>query len=198
MIFSYLFYSWDTCFVDLPALVDSTLLLLREKAACQQVEDESDDDDDDAGHDEVLMDAVSDLLPAFAKCMGSHFEPVFANFFEPLMKFAVGINNNSIQWHNLFHWNWGAYFHFLCSVESFTSSTGQDNGSCQSCWSSSRHGCPNRCLCWCDFPHLISYALYDPFLFVEAILKPDIVNIFFLAEGNALGDQRTGVTSCNQ
>ncbi|KAL0659874.1 hypothetical protein Bca4012_080459 [Brassica carinata] len=73
---------------DLPPLVDATLLLLREKAACQQLEDESDDDDDDAGHDEVLMDAVSDLLPAFAKCMGSHFEPVFASFFEPLMKFA--------------------------------------------------------------------------------------------------------------
>ncbi|KAF2531371.1 hypothetical protein F2Q70_00033183 [Brassica cretica] len=72
----------------LPPLVDATLLLLREKAACQQLEDESDDDDDDAGHDEVLMDAVSDLLPAFAKCMGSHFEPVFASFFEPLMKFA--------------------------------------------------------------------------------------------------------------
>ncbi|CAG7884516.1 importin-4 [Brassica rapa] len=72
----------------LQPLVDATLLLLREKAACQQLEDESDDDDDDAGHDEVLMDAVSDLLPAFAKCMGSHFEPVFASFFEPLMKFA--------------------------------------------------------------------------------------------------------------
>ncbi|CAA7048920.1 unnamed protein product [Microthlaspi erraticum] len=71
----------------LSPLVDATLLLLTEKAACQQLEDES-DDDDDGGHDEVLMDAVSDLLPAFAKCMGSHFEPVFAKFFEPLMKFA--------------------------------------------------------------------------------------------------------------
>ncbi|XP_010438570.1 PREDICTED: importin-4-like isoform X2 [Camelina sativa] len=73
----------------LSSLVDATLLLLTEKAACQQYgEDESDIDDDDTGHDEVLMDAVSDLLPAFAKCMGSHFEPVFAKFFEPLMKFA--------------------------------------------------------------------------------------------------------------
>jgi hypothetical protein len=35
------------------------------------------------------MDAVSDLLPAFAKSMGSHFAPIFANLFEPLMKFAV-------------------------------------------------------------------------------------------------------------
>lgn len=36
------------------------------------------------------MDAVSDLLPAFAKAMGSQFEPVFAKLFDPLMKFAVG------------------------------------------------------------------------------------------------------------
>ena len=78
--------------VDLSPLVDATLLLLTEKAACQQVEDES-DDDDDVGHDEVLMDAVSDLLPAFAKSMGPHFEPVFAKLFEPLMKFAVGISD---------------------------------------------------------------------------------------------------------
>lgn len=49
------------------------------------------------------MDAVSDLLPAFAKCMGSHFEPVFAKFFEPLMKFAVSISQYSIHCHNLFH-----------------------------------------------------------------------------------------------
>ncbi|KAL5999458.1 hypothetical protein ACLOJK_037743 [Asimina triloba] len=49
---------------------------------------ESDSEDDDAEHDEVLMDAVSDLLPAFAKAMGSNFEPIFAKFFEPLMKFA--------------------------------------------------------------------------------------------------------------
>lgn len=43
------------------------------------------------------MDAVSDLLPAFAKCMGYRFEPTFAKFFEPLMKFAVGISEYSIH-----------------------------------------------------------------------------------------------------
>ncbi|KAF9608378.1 hypothetical protein IFM89_009744 [Coptis chinensis] len=68
-------------------LVAATLLLLQEKSACQQAESES-DDDEDASHDEVLMDAVSDLLPAYAKCMGSHFGPVFPKLFEPLMKFA--------------------------------------------------------------------------------------------------------------
>ncbi|KAF5747486.1 importin-4 [Tripterygium wilfordii] len=70
-------------------LVDATLVLLREESACQQSHEDSDiDDNDDAEHDEVLMDAVSDLLPAFAKSMGSHFAPIFVKLFEPLMKFA--------------------------------------------------------------------------------------------------------------
>ncbi|KAJ8759642.1 hypothetical protein K2173_009289 [Erythroxylum novogranatense] len=70
-------------------LVDATLVLLKEESACQQAEDDSDvDNDDDTQHDEVLMDAVSDLLPAFAKSMGSHFAPIFAKLFDPLMKFA--------------------------------------------------------------------------------------------------------------
>ncbi|PON33679.1 Coatomer beta subunit [Trema orientale] len=69
-------------------LVDATLVLFREESACQQTESDDDIDDDDTAHDEVLMDAVSDLLPAFAKSMGSHFAPIFAKLFEPLMKFA--------------------------------------------------------------------------------------------------------------
>ncbi|XP_062077299.1 uncharacterized protein LOC133782115 [Humulus lupulus] len=72
----------------LSPLVDATLVLLREESACQQTESDDDIDDDDTEHDEVLMDAVSDLLPAFAKSMGSHFAPIFAKLFEPLMKFA--------------------------------------------------------------------------------------------------------------
>lgn len=75
---------------DMPQLVDATLSLLQEKSACQQTESDSDIDDDDTQHDEELMDAVSDLLPAFAKCMGSHFAPIFAKLYDPLMKFAVG------------------------------------------------------------------------------------------------------------
>uniref|UniRef100_A0A7N1A085 Importin N-terminal domain-containing protein n=1 Tax=Kalanchoe fedtschenkoi TaxID=63787 RepID=A0A7N1A085_KALFE len=69
-------------------LVNTTLTLLREESVCQQTESDSDVDDDDMEHDEVLMDAVSDLLPAFAKVMGSEFAPIFSQFFEPLMKFA--------------------------------------------------------------------------------------------------------------
>ncbi|KAL3724143.1 hypothetical protein ACJRO7_036203 [Eucalyptus globulus] len=71
-----------------PQIVDATLVLLRKEASCQQIESDSEIDDDEAEHDEVLMDAVSDLLPAFAKAMGSHYAPIFSKLFEPLMKFA--------------------------------------------------------------------------------------------------------------
>ncbi|RDY02823.1 hypothetical protein CR513_13674, partial [Mucuna pruriens] len=73
---------------DLSQLVDATSLLLREQSACQQIESDSEIDDADSSHDEVLMDAVSDLLPAFAKSMGAQFAPIFGQLFEPLMKFA--------------------------------------------------------------------------------------------------------------
>jgi hypothetical protein len=71
-----------------PRIIEATLVLLKEESACQLVESDDENDEEDAEHDEVLMDAVSDILPAFAKAMGSHFAPVFANLFEPLMKFA--------------------------------------------------------------------------------------------------------------
>ncbi|KAB2620412.1 importin-4-like [Pyrus ussuriensis x Pyrus communis] len=71
-----------------PRVVNATLVLLREESACQQTESDDEIDDDDVVHDEELMDAVSDLLPAFAKSMGPHFAPIFATLFEPLMKFA--------------------------------------------------------------------------------------------------------------
>jgi len=71
------------------ALSEATLELLRQEACCQQTDEtDSDVDDEDCEHDEVLMDAVTDLLPAFAKCMGSQFKTLFGKFFEPLMKFA--------------------------------------------------------------------------------------------------------------
>ncbi|GAA0166650.1 transporter [Lithospermum erythrorhizon] len=72
----------------MPKLVEATLVLLREESACQQVESDGEIDEDDTEHDEVLMDAVSDLLPAFAKAMGPNFAPVLSNLFQPLMKFA--------------------------------------------------------------------------------------------------------------
>ncbi|PKA63742.1 Transportin-1 [Apostasia shenzhenica] len=72
----------------MPRLAEATLMLLREESCCQRADSDSDNEEGDVDHDEVLMDAVSDLLPVFAKAMGSNFEPVFAKFFDPLMKFA--------------------------------------------------------------------------------------------------------------
>ncbi|KAL1539192.1 importin-4 [Salvia divinorum] len=72
----------------IPRLVEATLALLREESTCQQIESDSEVDEDDADHDDVLMDAVSDLLPAFAKALGAQFAPIFSQLFEPLMKFS--------------------------------------------------------------------------------------------------------------
>lgn len=66
-------------------------MLLRQEAVCQQTGDtDGEGDDDDLEHDDILMDAATDLLPAMASCMGGSFEPIFRQLFEPLMKFAVG------------------------------------------------------------------------------------------------------------
>ncbi|WJX26160.1 hypothetical protein P8452_15124 [Trifolium repens] len=81
-------YGYATLEPYLPELVHATLLLLQEKSACQQIESDSEIDDENSAHDEVLMDGVSDLLPAFAKAMGAQFVSIFAQLFDPLMKFA--------------------------------------------------------------------------------------------------------------
>lgn len=73
----------------MPQLVESILVLLRQKSACHQVESDDNIEEDDHTYDEVLMDAVTDLLPPFSKAMGSNFEPIFATLFDPLMEFAV-------------------------------------------------------------------------------------------------------------
>ncbi|KAK8966711.1 hypothetical protein KSP40_PGU008851 [Platanthera guangdongensis] len=72
----------------IPRLAEATLMLLQEESCCQQVDSDFDNEDGEVDHDEVLMDAVSDLLPAFARAMGSSFEPIFAKLFDPLMKYA--------------------------------------------------------------------------------------------------------------
>lgn len=79
-----------TCAV-IPPLCEATLSLLRQEAVCQQTGDtDSEGDEDDIEHDELLIDAVTDLLPAMGACMGSAFAPLFHQFYEPLMKFSVG------------------------------------------------------------------------------------------------------------
>lgn len=75
---------------DITPLCEATLCLLCQEAVCQQTGDtDSEGDEDDMEHDELLIDSVTDILPALGKCMGPAFEPLFRPFFEPLMKFAV-------------------------------------------------------------------------------------------------------------
>eukprot|EP00249_Psilotum_nudum_P024844 c29306_g1_i2 orf=418-3579(+) len=70
-------------------LSEAIAILLRQEAICQQTgESDSDLDDEDSEHDEILMDAVTDLLPALAKCMGANFEPILRQQFDALMKFV--------------------------------------------------------------------------------------------------------------
>lgn len=116
----------------MPQLVESTLVLLKQESVCQQIESDSDVDDDDTSHDEVLMDAVSDLLPAFAKAMGSHFAPIFSTLFEPLMKFAVSF---LICIYLVYTHDEGGYFGHLncCLAERITTITRSDNGGCMPC-----------------------------------------------------------------
>ncbi|XP_024967682.1 importin-4-like isoform X3 [Cynara cardunculus var. scolymus] len=74
----------------MPRLVESTLVLLCQKSACQQVESDS---EINPGPNELLMDAVTDLLPASAKALGSHFALIFATLFDPLMDFVRESNS---------------------------------------------------------------------------------------------------------
>lgn len=87
-----LFFLLSLPTLDVSRLVEATLVLLREESACQQIQSDSEIDEDDTEHDEVLMDAVSDLLPAFAQVLGAQFAPIFAQMFEPLMKFSVSFS----------------------------------------------------------------------------------------------------------
>nr|GEW48607.1 importin-4-like isoform X1 [Tanacetum cinerariifolium] len=82
-------FGYDSIESHMPWLVESTTVLLRMKSACQQAESDGDIENYDHAH-ELLMDAVTDLLPVFAKSMGSNFEPFFATLFDPLMEFMKG------------------------------------------------------------------------------------------------------------
>ncbi|GFP99204.1 probable importin subunit beta-4 [Phtheirospermum japonicum] len=72
-------------------IVEATLVLLREESACQLIESDNEVDEDDTEHDEVLMDAVSDLLPAFAKAMdvAQHMGAPIADYVDALMPLVL-------------------------------------------------------------------------------------------------------------
>lgn len=65
------------------------MALLGQNSVCQKVKSNIDIEDDDHIHEhsEMLMDAITDLLPAFSKAMGSDFAPFFEPLFDPLMDF---------------------------------------------------------------------------------------------------------------
>ncbi|EFJ36956.1 hypothetical protein SELMODRAFT_140759 [Selaginella moellendorffii] len=67
---------------------EEVLKLLRQEATCQRTDDTDDEDDGQLDTDQALMDAVADVLPAMATCMGPSFEPIFSQHFEALMKFS--------------------------------------------------------------------------------------------------------------
>jgi hypothetical protein len=50
---------------------------------------DSEGEEEDQEHDEVLMDAATDLMPALASVLGAAYAPLFAEHFVPLFKFAV-------------------------------------------------------------------------------------------------------------
>ncbi|KAK8677196.1 hypothetical protein V6N13_142748 [Hibiscus sabdariffa] len=72
-------------------LVDATLTLLREKSACQQLEN----DEDDTEHDEIPMDAVSNLLHAIAKSLESSWTAYTCrqHLFNSSEKVLVAVND---------------------------------------------------------------------------------------------------------
>nr|KAJ0195300.1 hypothetical protein LSAT_V11C700372450 [Lactuca sativa] len=76
-------------FLYMYKLVELTMALLWQNSVCQKVKSNIDIEDDDHIHEhsEMLMDAITDLLPAFSKAMGSDFAPFFEPLFDPLMDF---------------------------------------------------------------------------------------------------------------
>jgi importin-4 len=74
-------------------LMTAAHVLLQEKAPCQMKLDSEDDDEDD--HDNVVMDAVTDLIGAFAKAIGPPFAQYFDAFVPPLMKFTDPLRPHS-------------------------------------------------------------------------------------------------------
>lgn len=67
-------------------LYDATILILQEKAPCQNPED--DDDADFKDHDEMLMETVTDWIPAWASVLGNEFEKAFQEMLPLILNFC--------------------------------------------------------------------------------------------------------------
>eukprot|EP00602_Paraphysomonas_sp_CaronLab_P003188 CAMPEP_0185039098 /NCGR_PEP_ID=MMETSP1103-20130426/35595_1 /TAXON_ID=36769 /ORGANISM="Paraphysomonas bandaiensis, Strain Caron Lab Isolate" /LENGTH=964 /DNA_ID=CAMNT_0027577857 /DNA_START=417 /DNA_END=3311 /DNA_ORIENTATION=- len=68
-------------------IMHNILALLKEKAKCQTVF-QHEEEDDDQDHDNLVMDAVCDLVATLAKVVGADFLPYFEQFAKPLLKFT--------------------------------------------------------------------------------------------------------------
>lgn len=71
------------------SLMHNILLLLQEKGECQKAGKTGDGDgDDDDDHDNIVMDAVTDVIGALARAMGSLFIQYFDHLVPTLLKFT--------------------------------------------------------------------------------------------------------------
>lgn len=71
-------------------ILQNILTLLKEKGKCQTVlnREQDDDEDDDDDHDNLVMDAVCDLIATLAKIIGEGYMPYFTPMVKHLMKFT--------------------------------------------------------------------------------------------------------------
>jgi importin-4 len=69
-------------------IMQNILTLLKEKGKSQTVMKHEQDDDDDDDHDNLVMDAVCDLIATLAKVIGEGFLPFFEPMVKPLLKFT--------------------------------------------------------------------------------------------------------------
>lgn len=69
-------------------ILQNILVLLKEKGKCQTVLNHEQDDDEDDDHDNLVMDAVCDLIATLAKVIGESYMPFFAPMVKHLMKFT--------------------------------------------------------------------------------------------------------------
>lgn len=80
----------------LNGIMSSLLSLLSEKAPCQvAAKADHQDEGDDNDHDQVVIDAVADLVSALAKYMGPSFVPYFTEFHKLLLKFTKPARTHS-------------------------------------------------------------------------------------------------------
>lgn len=63
-------------------------MLLSEKTPCQEKYEGDDDEEDEDDHDNLVMDAVTDLIGELAKVLGPNFVVYFDEFQKLLMKFT--------------------------------------------------------------------------------------------------------------